>query len=819
MRLRMTLALTTITVALAALPALPARAREDVARAVVPPGGGLDALEVQIDAREGVVRTRRCKSADCSDTGTLDELPIAIERSRLDLAHAAVEAIPVGEGRRVARVRIPDLQRRDLAFEVVASASSPKPIFAGLTGYTRGSEGDRAGDVVLVYDREGATKFVIVAETREDTRICGQAVTPLGARGLDPHTMELRGATLHRLDKHARDEARDVAARARPEGARPPLARLLAATGGSAPRAQALTDGDPKTTWAEQRPGDGHGEFVTMRVPTELPLRSLVMTIAPPSAKPDAGAAPRTFFVATDARLFHVTMPEDAWLKPGASYEIVLPEPIETGCVAIVLDEAYGRGQAAPEVTIAEVGATTTFDVERATLDDVVQALSGPRGDEAAALLKRAGEEGLAAVVKAYGALDGRSRALAIDVAASAGSCTGSAAELLTRALTDPELEVRRRALGRLERCGKGAGEALAAAVKSDNEPRRAAAAPLLATVAPALAIETLAGALGEGTPETRRAVRAAFARAAGTSTRDKLLGYLARRETAPLARLDMLRAIGPKLVELRPESDAAIADLLRAQPSMETRWLLVQPLAHLARAPDATPGELTRLAELARRDPEWPVRARAVELSAGIAPLASTIAQAASDPEPRVREAALHAIGAGGLTTGAPPAAELLARDEWAFVRAAAAEALGKLPSGSASSGALGAALGDASVRVRSAALLGLGQQRATGQSSRVRERLDDGKEDPDVRALAARTLGAMCDPRAVDRLTKLAANTRFPTNEADDRIGIAAIDALGVLHPSDLAKRLAPLLEKNVRLPVRRAAERALAEPGSCR
>ena len=204
---------------------------------------------------------------------------------------------PIGEGRSVARVRVPDAQRKDLAFEAVLSAQGDEPIFAGLTGYTRGEEGDRSGQVVLVYDRDAQSKFVIVAESREDTRICGQATTPLGARGLDAHTMQLRGATLHRIDKKARDAAQRVIAQPR-TSTTAPLARVLVATGGSAPAPAALTDGKLDTAWSEQRPGDGHGEFVTMRAPSELPIHSLVVTIAPGKPKPE-GAAPRTFFVAT----------------------------------------------------------------------------------------------------------------------------------------------------------------------------------------------------------------------------------------------------------------------------------------------------------------------------------------------------------------------------------------------------------------------------------------------------------------------------------------------------------------------------------------
>jgi hypothetical protein len=515
-------------------------------------------------------------------------------------------------------------------------------------------------------------------------------------------------------------------------------------------------------------------------------------------------------------------MPEDAWTKPGQTYEVPLPQPVKTTCVAVVLDEAYARS-AAPEVTIAEVAAITKFDVDGASFDDVAKELSGPRAEEAAAILRRSGEPGLAAVVTKYDGLDAPARAFAIDVAASAGACDGAAGELLTRALADREVEVKRRALGRLERCGKSAADALAKAVRSDDETRRAAAAPLLATVAPNVALEPVADELGKGKPETRRALRAAFARAAASSSRDKLLAMVMRKDLAADARLDLLRAMGPKIVELRPEADAVLAEILRGSPSMATRYLALSPLAHLARASDATPGALTRMAEMARRDPEWPVRARAIELSAGIAALVPFVIEAVDDPAPRVREAALHAISSARLGSGVARAGRALSEDAWTFVRVSAADALGSIPSDPASQAtaqsALAAALEDGNPKVRLAVIGALGKQRATSQAGKIRERLDDTKEDVDVRALAARTLGVLCVQGAADRLTKLALLARQPVDEADDRIGTAAIDALAHLHPRDIDKRLAPLREKGVRPVVKRAAERAIAEPGSCR
>jgi hypothetical protein len=292
---------------------------------VVPPGGGLDSVTLKIDPAAGVVHVLRA--------GRDKSIPIPIEKSRIDASASTIEIVSVGNGRSVAHARIPDVQRKDLAFEVLVSAQSDDPIFAGLTGYTHGEEGDRSGQHVLVKDRDAQSKFVIVAETREDTRICGQVETPLGAQGIDPTRMQLVGATLPRIDKKSRENAQRVIAQPRTQGGAP-LARVLVATGGSSPNAPALTDGKLETFWNEARTaGDGHGEFATMRAPTELPIHSFIVTIAPPKPKPD-GAAPRTFFLAIDDRLLHVTMPEDAWLKPGLAYDVPLAKPVRTGCAS-----------------------------------------------------------------------------------------------------------------------------------------------------------------------------------------------------------------------------------------------------------------------------------------------------------------------------------------------------------------------------------------------------------------------------------------------------------------------------------------------------
>jgi HEAT repeat protein len=250
----------------------------------------------------------------------------------------------------------------------------------------------------------------------------------------------------------------------------------------------------------------------------------------------------------------------------------------------------------------------------------------------------------------------------------------------------------------------------------------------------------------------------------------------------------------------------------------MRTRYLLVEPLVALASAGDTAAA--TQLGALLAHDGEGAVRAHAAEQSGGVSAVQDALILAVRDPEPRVREAALHAIATAHAERALEAAGGALASDSWTFVRTSAAIALASFRPAAATDRALADAMKDASPNVRSAAVAGLALHRATPYRDRVRARLDDETEELDVRVTAARALGPLCDKRSLDRLTSLAREGAAPgATETDTLLGLAATDAIGAIHPADIAARLLKVRGKDARPDARRAVDRALAEPGMCR
>jgi hypothetical protein len=808
--------------------------------AAVPAGGGLPALDVSVDVGRGVV------------TAGGAEIAIPIEHAELPAEGAViVEGVPIGQGKRVVHVRVPlrDSEGEDApAWEAILAGGRKDPIFAGMTGPSSGDPGERLGKAVQVVPN-GATSFVLVGDTREELRICGQSVTLLDPLALYPASLELRPATVQRLSAEQRDGADAIVATAKaaPDA---PLAQLLIARGSSVPgsRGVELTDGDPQTVWREQRPGIGQGEFVVMAAPKGVPITRMQITVSPPSPPPQRpstppaegaaansatppaapartpaspnSAAPKTLYLVTTVGAYAVTLPTDGTARPGSTYEVVFPTPVETSCVALVLDGAYTRGLAHPDVGVAELTAFSEFDAPGATLDDLARKLSGPRGVAVAQALERAGAPALPAVVAAYDGLDARGRALAIDVAASHESCE-EAAPLLARGLCEREGEAPRKAHEKLERC-KGAAPVLAARLREDAATR-VCIAPVLATLAPDAALEPIADAMAS-TPgddrTTRSVLREAFASALAATPQGRLAPLLADRQRSVDTRLEIMRAAAGRLNEAQAETAANLSELLTGSPPMRARFLALGPLGELAHGGDRAAAG--RIEEAVAHDADWPVRSRAAELASGLPDAPAVLAVAARDPEPRVREAALGSLA----TTGNPSpdavraGVDALDHEGWWFVKTQAVALLANAPASRDVDDALGGALHDPSLNVRGGAIVALARRRAIAWRSTIRDRLDDTGEDLEIRGAAARALGALCDSDSADRLSELArALGSTATDQDAQQLGFAALVGLAALHPPDLQSRVASLLAPGAPPYARAAAQRALAARGMCK
>ncbi|MBW2524466.1 MAG: HEAT repeat domain-containing protein, partial [Deltaproteobacteria bacterium] len=207
---------------------------------------------------------------------------------------------------------------------------------------------------------------------------------------------------------------------------------------------------------------------------------------------------------------------------------------------------------------------------------------------------------------------------------------------------------------------------------------------------------------------------------------------------------------------------------------------------------------------------------------STGLPSASGALAAALRDDRPRVREAALRALGAPEATVNGTAEREVLAllrTDPWTFVRAAASGTMAARPPNAVTDEALLAGLAeDPSSIVRATIIDALGERKSPATIDAVRDKADEPKESLAVRKAALRALGAMCDVEAVDLLTKLAQRAAAAQVPYDRPLGEVALRALGEIHPADLPTRLAPLLAPKVPPNLRRIARGILRQPGSC-
>src|SRR5580658_2298355 len=104
-----------------------------------PAGGGLAALEVNVDLAKAVVRANAL------------EVPIGLEASLLpDEADVVVEVVSLGAGRRLVHVRVPvrGSGPSGPGWEALLAPGRREPVFSGMTGFSKGDPGERTGTAI-----------------------------------------------------------------------------------------------------------------------------------------------------------------------------------------------------------------------------------------------------------------------------------------------------------------------------------------------------------------------------------------------------------------------------------------------------------------------------------------------------------------------------------------------------------------------------------------------------------------------------------------------------------------------------------------------
>jgi len=797
-------------VLLAALISAHAQAAPVVAFA--PPGAGQGGLAVGFDAA-GSLRAAPCSAPGCSiDHGTELAFPAEL---RPAIPNAQFSVVGIGAGRRAIVVSVSDAHAARAWHAVIVAPlgpGDPKLVFSGLTGYVEGEDGTRRGKSVQISgpDESGARR-IVVGDIEEDLSLCGRPAL-LAPQLLANTDLKLHPAKVQRLSVEEREHAHRVTA-ARVDAAEPvPGAGVLRAVAATSAVGSpgALTDGNPETTWAENRGGAGRGEFVLMNTPPELPISGVDLVVRPATAKVENGVAPREFWLASNKDLTLVTMPEDAWKFPGAHYVVKLDPPLQGDCLALVTESAFDENPRA-RVTFAELSARTEFD--SSSVPALVAALAGggERAEAAEAVLRVMGQPAFDAVAQSFEGLDEGGRRVALDLLDQAPCETSLPAYLSVFSGVSQAQSIHAR--DHIRRCGKLAAPFLAeAARKARGAPQLELLGELMLADA-AQCVDVIVGLLDVDSRARRASLRIALARASlATDAKPRVLAVLADPKSSERLTVEVLRSLGDRIAEFQPVAGAAVARLSTPAANFRTRFLLLEPSAELA---VKEPALRAALGQALLSDPDPRFRAQALSVLKDPADFAPQLSKALDDSDVRVREAAVRA--SADLPAAAPALAKRLADDPWPLVRIAAADALADSKASNTAEPALARAIEDESPHVRAHVLLALGAHHASVELPKIRERLADQDEHPLVRAAAAQALAALCDMSSVPALTGYALKLADPMADANQHmIGAASLLALSDLRPADLEARLQPLRAKGAPVQARQAADAVLRRSG---
>lgn len=577
-------------------------------------------------------------------------------------------------------------------------------------------------------------------------RVDPKAPRLTASRTAPPHTAGAMPAVFRRMVASSQADAADAAAL-------------------TAPRE--LADGDVATAWREGAPGDGRGEFVTLR--SALPGAAVAALRIVPGNAADGPSFERDnrlreIAVLLGSRAVWIDFPKDPAKDAGAAadpYWVTFDPPVSAQCVSVILSRVYpGRGGA---TAIAELAVLTTDELTEGGPYPALAARVAGGGDgaqAAARALAQGGEAGARALLDEAA----RPSRPAIEVLrlrrALALTSAPAAVPELVAGLAVPGTSQPDRAgfIDALARIGAPAVAALEDTVGDVRATRaaRVGAAAALGAIETEAATAALIAEAGAADAHVRRAIGLALA----TPARIWPLLEVAEARADPAVHAVAWRAIGHIAARL-PAGDARqrVSTSLAAQLATATapvgtsdyplRTRLLEAAAQVEHeaALDALGPAIARLGASPEADAIRRVVATA--LGANAHPRATALLTgAAADPDPGVRRRVAVALGerdAGDASADAP-LATVLASDRWPANRRAAAGALTRRCTRAEPARALFAAVdrdGDEGVAV--AALAALVGCRAAGIEERVLVIAADRTRPAAVRARACQSIGQL--------------------------------------------------------------------------
>lgn len=675
----------------------------------------------------------------------------------------------------------------------------------GLREVWRGPVGPEPPDGESTVHIEAGENGLVRYRGRAGVARCDEKPAYLFAEGYN--FANRRFARADRIPVRAERAQRLVPSQAPPAGAQPNVMSLdfkvLAASSQSSARTAGdlvppveIDDARLDTAWVEGAPRAGEGEFVTARASITGGKVIAVRVVPGHAGSPKMLTAHNrvrevVLLVGRD-QSFVAELQDVKKTKGPPAQWIVLPHPIATDCVSLVIKSVYpaspdGRGHTA----ISELAVLTEMDLSGGGLDVLAQRVAaGEReGEEAARTLEKIGARAEAALV-AEAQKSGVSAATLLRLRRVLASLPAGAGEL-ARGLAAEGVHPSDAA--RFERALVAIGAPSVAVLaqvianRGAGEDGRARAAHALGRIGDASAMPALLAAAGTGPRAVRRAISLALGDRPVSELPALVAAAIAAAQEPAGREADLWRAVGilahdAPASPARTDAAAEIASrLMQEGVGYELRHRLIEAaaglsddalLALVALETSTSTSTLTEAQRTALRRVAAGALAKVDTADASRALTAAT-----RDADPGVREIAAVGLATSSATDADAPLAARLSSDRWARVRRAAATGLGGRCRRATPADALRrAALTDATDDVRTAALDALAACRAAGAGRFFVDVAGNAKHPVAARRHAVRLAGHLRDRALTRPLLDLLDRERERAFSSADSLGVAA-------------------------------------------